>query len=110
MCFWFIPKTAWTASSSLVHWWLLVHSSWIPRPVHWLSRARPWAGEDVFLVHPQNGLNSLILTGALVAAGSLQLNPTPCSLAFQSPSLWTMVLCGLRLSLQAKLASWASYS
>jgi hypothetical protein len=26
----------------------------------------------VFLVHPQNGFNSLILTGALVAAGSLQ--------------------------------------
>jgi hypothetical protein len=32
-----------------------------------------------FLVHPQNGLNSLILTGALVAAGSLQ----PLGRAFQ---------------------------
>ncbi len=37
----------------------------------------PWAGEeDVFLSHPQNSLNGLILnwswTGALVAAGSFQ--------------------------------------
>jgi hypothetical protein len=28
-------------------------------------------------------------------------NPRPCSLAFQGLSLWTMVLGGLRLSLQA---------
>jgi hypothetical protein len=27
-------------------------------------------------------------------------NPRSCSLAFQSLSLWTMILCGLRLSLQ----------
>jgi len=36
---------------------------------------KPWAKEDVFLVHPQNGLNDFILTSAFMGISSLQ----PCN-------------------------------
>jgi hypothetical protein len=51
VCFWFIPKTAWMASS-----WIGCFFSSSPKRLEW-----PHLELDVFLVHPQNGLNGLIL-------------------------------------------------